>query len=89
MTLHDAIKKGVMVESEGKWVVCCDIRGAPERPEQFDTMVSAMKEQCGEGCEFGECRQRSGDKGQGITFLVRWTKTHHGAHMKLEGRIKR
>lgn len=49
MTLNDAIKEVVMVENDGKWVVCCDIRGASERPEQFDSMVPAMKGQFGEG----------------------------------------
>ena len=74
MPLNDAIKKGVLLENDGKWVVCCDIRGAAERPEQFDSMIPAMKEQFGEGCEFGECKPRMGDTEQGITFLVQVDK---------------
>ena len=74
MTLNNAITKGVLIENDGKWVVCCDFRGATERPEQFDTMIPAMRQQFGEGCEFVECKPRMGDKGQGITFLVQVDK---------------
>ena len=66
MTLDNAIRQSRLVESEGKWVVCCDIKGASERPEQFDTMIPALREQFGEGCEFGEVKPRMGDRGQGI-----------------------
>ena len=85
MTLNEAIKKGVMVEQEGKWVVCCDLRGAAERPEQFDSMVPAMQEQFREGCKFQECRLRMGDKGEGIPFLVQVDKVHPGADRKPQG----
>ena len=74
MTLHAAIQQNLLIESEGKWVVCCDIKGASERPEQFDTMIPALREQFGEGCEFGEVKPRMGDRGQGITFLVKLNK---------------
>ena len=48
MTLDNAIRQNLLVESEGKWVVCCDIKGASEleRPEQFDTMIPALREGC-------------------------------------------
>ena len=74
MTLDNAIRQNRLVESEGKWVVCCEIKGASERPEQFDTMIPALREQFGEGCEFGEVKPRMGDRGQGITFLVKVNK---------------
>ena len=74
MTLHAAIQQNLLTESEGKWVVCCEIKGASERPEQFDTMIPALREQFGEGCEFGEVKPRMGDRGQGVTFLVKVNK---------------
>ena len=74
MTVNEAIQQQLLVESEGKWAVCLDIKGASERPEQFDTMIPALKEQFGEGCEFGEVKPRVGDRGQGITFLVKLDK---------------
>ena len=42
--------------------MCLDIKGASERPEQFDTMIPALKEQFGEGCEFGEVIPRVGGR---------------------------
>ena len=69
-------------------MVCCEIKGASERPEQFDTMIPALTEQFGEGCEFGECKQRMEDKGQGFTFLVKvdkdavWCKQEARMHGK-------
>ena len=75
MTLDNAIRQNLLVESEGKWVVCCDIKGASERPEQFDRMIPALREQFGEGCEFGEVNPRMGDRGRNhITFLVTLNK---------------
>ena len=35
-TMRETLKEGVLLENEGKWLVCCEIRGAAERPEQFD-----------------------------------------------------
>ena len=54
--------------------MCCDIKGASERPEQFDKMIPALRAQFGEGCEIGEVKPRVGDRGQGITFLVKLNK---------------
>ena len=55
--------------------MCCDIlKGASDRPEQFNMMIPALREQFREGCEFREVRLRMGDRGQGITFLVKLDK---------------
>jgi hypothetical protein len=37
-------------------------------------MIPARREQFGEGCEFGEVKPRMGDRGQGVTFLVKVNK---------------
>ena len=45
-------------------------------------MIPAMREQFGDGCRFVEAKQRYGDRGEGITFMVEVEKTHHGAYRK-------